>query len=128
MSACSSVVQIEISLADVLAAQGRHAEAETFAGKALEAAPLHASIAARGEALSSTGQHPHQWQLDGGLASQDGALALCRIAASRSALGRPDAREAAQWALDALRAEFEEQEPFRRETELHLLRILGLDA
>ncbi|AUX35880.1 MULTISPECIES: tetratricopeptide repeat protein [Sorangium] len=100
-----SIVQMLTGLAGMLAEQGRHAEAELLATKALEIARLHGSSA-----------------------SCDGVLALCRLAESRAALGRPDARETAQQALDALRAEFEEQDPVRGETEHHLLRILGLEG
>lgn len=100
------VGQMLTRLADVLAAQGRHAEAEPLASKALGLARRY----------------------DNDMTYRDGTLALCWLAESRSALGRPDALEMAQKALDALRAWLQEQDPVRRETEPHLLRILGLDA
>ncbi|WP_437276254.1 tetratricopeptide repeat protein [Sorangium sp. So ce375] len=100
------VVRMLTRLADVLAAQGRHAEAVPLASKALGIARRYRS----------------------NMAFRNGALALCRLAESRSALGEPDARETAQQALDALRAEFEELDAVRREVEPRLLRILGLDT
>ncbi|WP_437894595.1 hypothetical protein [Sorangium sp. So ce124] len=98
--------QMLTRLADVLAAQGRHAEAEPLASKAHELARRY----------------------DNDMTYRDYALMLCWLAERRSALGQSDAREMAQKALDALRAWLQEQDPVRRETEPHLLRILGLDA
>jgi tetratricopeptide (TPR) repeat protein len=90
-------------LADMLAAQGRHAEAEPHAETALRLA------------LDAGGPSPREV-----------ALALRRLAGSRAVLGRPDARETAQQALDALRAAFGADHPARREAEPHLQRILGI--
>jgi len=89
-----------VGLADALTSQGRHAEAEPVAARALQLAEKHA-------------HHP------------DRAAALRLLAAAHSVLGLPDAPELAGRALSALREAFGEDHPLTQSSEPHLRRILG---